>query len=55
MGFLSNRRDEAKAAIANGDPERAADIIVHALLEGPGTFDQNLTQISKSKDENKKK
>ncbi|MFE3016701.1 hypothetical protein [Streptomyces sp. NPDC059256] len=53
MGFLSNRRDEAKAAIAEGNPERAADIIVHALLEGPGTFDQNLTDISK--DENKKK
>ncbi|MFJ2374970.1 hypothetical protein ACIOZL_19505 [Streptomyces sp. NPDC087769] len=45
MGFLSSRKQDARAAVAAGDPERAADIIVHALLEGGGSFDQNLTGL----------
>ncbi|MFB7597237.1 hypothetical protein [Streptomyces sp. NPDC056160] len=45
MGFLHDRLTEAKDAVAAGQPEQAAETIVHALLEGPGTFDQNLTDI----------
>lgn len=46
MAFLQDRVNEAKAAVAAGDPERAAEIVGHALLEGPGTWDENLTEMA---------
>ncbi|MFJ6319691.1 hypothetical protein ACIQJW_26775 [Streptomyces californicus] len=46
MGFLSNRRAEAQAAIDSGQPEAAADAIVHAMLEGPGSLAENLRDMA---------
>lgn len=47
MEFLNDRLHEAKDAASDGDPERAAEIVGHALLEGPGTWEQNLADITK--------
>ncbi|CAM5382531.1 hypothetical protein I6J39_16860 [Streptomyces californicus] len=54
MGFLSDRRAEAQAAIDNGRPEAAADTIVHAMLEGPGSLSDNLRDMAKSGDDKSK-
>ncbi|MEV6081124.1 hypothetical protein AB0L80_39440 [Streptomyces sp. NPDC052069] len=46
MGFLNDRKDDAKAAAADGRPGDAADIVIHALLEGPGNILDNLMDMS---------
>ncbi|WP_394425456.1 hypothetical protein [Streptomyces sp. SGAir0957] len=46
MSFLDDQRAAAKAAVEAGNPEGAAEITMHALLEGPGTFEENLTEMS---------
>lgn len=51
MGFLSDRKNEAKAAIADGDVDRAVDIVGHALMEGPGTFRENLRDMAQQDDQ----
>ncbi|MFJ3282465.1 hypothetical protein [Streptomyces halstedii] len=50
MGFLHDRKAEAKAAAADGDTDRAIGIVVHALSEGPGTLTENLRDMAQ--DEN---
>ncbi len=45
MGFLQDRLNDAKAAVDSGQTEQAAEIAVHALLEGPGTFAENLAAM----------
>ncbi|MYR45072.1 hypothetical protein [Streptomyces sp. SID5910] len=42
MGYFEDRGKEIKAAVADGNPERAADLIVHAMHEGPGSITENL-------------
>ena len=37
MGFMKDRGQEIKQAMADGDDKRADKLIVHALLEGPST------------------
>ncbi|MFJ3878042.1 hypothetical protein ACIPW5_11340 [Streptomyces sp. NPDC090077] len=34
MDFFKDKAAEAKAAVESGNPERAADIVYHAFLEG---------------------
>ncbi|MFJ4627150.1 hypothetical protein [Streptomyces sp. NPDC088847] len=46
MGFLNDRKAEAKEAIDEGDSKQGAEILYHALLEGPGTFSENLKAIT---------
>jgi hypothetical protein len=46
MGFMQDRAAEAKAAVAADDPEQAAEIVVHALLEGPGSLTENLDGLT---------
>lgn len=46
MGFLQDRKAEAKDAVESGQSRQAADILFHALLEGPGTLIENLTEIT---------
>ncbi|MFJ5638666.1 hypothetical protein [Streptomyces sp. NPDC093223] len=46
VGFLKDRLAEAKDAVGDGQTERAAEIVVQALLEGPGSFTENLREMS---------
>ncbi|MEU7154100.1 hypothetical protein AB0B15_39725 [Streptomyces sp. NPDC045456] len=46
MSFLHDRLTEAKAAVDAGNPEKAAEIIGHGLLEGPGTWEENLADMA---------
>ena len=49
MGFLRDRKTEAIAAADDGDTDRAVDIVVHALSEGPGTLTENLRDMAQEK------
>jgi hypothetical protein len=51
MGFLQDRKAEAKDAVEAGQSRQAADILYHALLEGPGTLIENLTEITEPQDD----
>ncbi|MGW5677557.1 hypothetical protein ACWEV4_21150 [Streptomyces sp. NPDC003860] len=47
--------ESARAAVQAGQPEKAADIVHYALMEGSGTYDQNMAAIAKAaKDTNPK-
>jgi len=46
MGFLNNAKADAADAVAAGQPERAAEIVFHAAMEGPGTFEENLSALA---------
>ncbi|WP_439947194.1 hypothetical protein [Streptomyces sp. BBFR109] len=48
MGFFKDRASDFKAAVADGDPERAADLIVHSMLEGSGTLGENLDSLTEA-------
>lgn len=37
MGFMKDRAKEVRQAMDEGDVDRAAELAVHALLEGPTT------------------
>ena len=50
MGFLQDRFNDAKAAVDAGDPERAAELVGHALFEGPGTVEENLAAMADGDD-----
>lgn len=55
MGFLRDAFNNAQAEAKNHNPERAAEIIGHAALEGPGTFEENLNTLMDMKSDNKPK
>lgn len=47
MGFFKDKAAEAKAAVDSGNAERAADIVMHALLEGDaGDLASTLDRLS---------
>lgn len=46
MSWLQDQMDAAKTAVEQGDVEQAADITAYALLEGPGTWEQNLRDLT---------
>ncbi|CAL9302910.1 hypothetical protein [Streptomyces sp. SudanB91_2054] len=46
MGFFKDRHAEIKAAVDNGEIERAADLLVHTMHEGPGSPAQNLGDLA---------
>lgn len=48
MTFMSDQLAAAKAAIANGDPERSAEITIHTMLEGPGSLAENLEDLAEA-------
>lgn len=51
MNFLQNIADSIKDDITSGETdriERAADTLVYALLEGPGTTAQNLDDVTRA-------
>lgn len=55
MGFMKQVAESARAAVQAGQPEKAADIVHYALMEGSGTYDQNMAAIAKAaKDTNPK-
>lgn len=45
MSFFQDRGAELQAAVDAGDAERAADLIVHSMLEGPGSITENLDRL----------
>ncbi|WP_309317422.1 hypothetical protein [Streptomyces salinarius] len=50
MGFMRDRANEAKAALENDGPDRAAQLVVHALLEGPTTRGEVLKSLEEDDD-----
>lgn len=46
MGFMKDRAAEIRQAMDDGDVDRAADLAVHALLEGPTTRAELETELS---------
>ena len=46
MGFFQDKAAEAKAAVESGNAERAADIVIHAMLEGDGDLASTLTTLT---------
>lgn len=48
MGFMKEQFEAVKQSVQDGQPQRAAESVVCALLEGPGTFDENLTSLTRA-------
>jgi hypothetical protein len=51
MGFFKDTAASIKADIHSGDTariEKAADALVYALLEGPGTAAENMDALTKA-------
>jgi len=46
MTFLDDQLAAMKEALAAGDPEQSAEILVHAALEGPGNFAENIGTLA---------
>ncbi|GGV68896.1 hypothetical protein GCM10010294_25100 [Streptomyces griseoloalbus] len=45
MGFMKDRAKEVRQAMDDGDVDRAAELTVHALLEGPTTRAELLAEL----------
>ncbi|MET9142428.1 hypothetical protein [Streptomyces sp. NPDC004042] len=46
MGFFQDRAADIKDAVDQGAPEHAAGLIVHSMLEGPGSAGDNLADLT---------
>jgi hypothetical protein len=46
MGFFKDKAAETQAAVSSGNTERAADIVVHAMLEGGTDLGSALAKLT---------
>ncbi|AZK94854.1 MULTISPECIES: hypothetical protein [Streptomyces] len=48
MGFMRKAAESARAAVQSGQPEKAADIVHYAAMEGSGTYDENMAALARA-------